>query len=98
MRNPVVALLFLTASLLCAQGGWFQPSLLEKPDVRKALQSVDERASAIVDEWIRVVETPAPSGKEQARAKYIREELEKLGRHRPEGQARRRHSARAGRR
>jgi tripeptide aminopeptidase len=79
MRNSVVALLFLTASLLCAQGGWFQPSLLEKPDVRKALQSVDERASAIVDEWIRVVETPAPSGKEQARAKYIREEMEKLG-------------------
>jgi acetylornithine deacetylase/succinyl-diaminopimelate desuccinylase-like protein len=52
---------------------------LEKPDVRKALQSVDERASAIVDEWIRVVETPAPSGKEQARAKYIRTEMEKLG-------------------
>jgi len=79
MRNPVIALLLLTASLLCAQGGWFQPSLLEKPDVRKALQSVDERASAIVDEWIRVVETPAPSGKEQARAKYIRAEMEKLG-------------------
>src|SRR6202046_1168590 len=79
MRNPVVALLLLTASLLCAQGGWFQPSLLEKPDVRKALQSVDERASAIVDEWIRVVETPAPSGKEQTRAKYIRGEMEKLG-------------------
>lgn len=79
MRKAVVALPLLTASLLCAQGSWFQPSLLEKPEVKKALQSVDDRKSEIVDEWIRIVETPAPSGKEQARAKYIRAEMEKLG-------------------
>ena len=47
--------------------------------MKKALQSVDDRKSEIVDEWIRIVETPAPSGKEQARAKYIRAEMEKLG-------------------
>jgi acetylornithine deacetylase/succinyl-diaminopimelate desuccinylase-like protein len=40
---------------------------------------VDARATGIVDEWIRLVETPAPSGKEQVRAKYIRAEMEKLG-------------------
>jgi len=40
---------------------------------------VDERSSAIVDEWIRLVEIPAPSRKEQARAQYIRAEMEKLG-------------------
>jgi len=79
MRKPGVALLLLTGSLLCAQGSWFQPSLLEKPEVKKALQSVDDRKSEIIDEWIRVVETPAPSGKEQTRAKYIRAEMEKLG-------------------
>lgn len=43
------------------------------------MQSVDDRASGIVDEWIKLVETPSPSGKEQARAKYIRGEMEKLG-------------------
>src|SRR5262249_42279782 len=77
--KPCLALLVLAAAPLCAQGNLFHPSLLEKPDVRKALQSVDERATAIVDEWIRLVETPAPSGKEQARAKYIRAEMEKIG-------------------
>ncbi len=72
-------LLLLAAAPLGAQTGWFQPSLLEKPEMKKALQSVDDRAAGIVDEWIRVVEIPAPSTKEQARAKYIRAEMEKLG-------------------
>ena len=49
----------MAVSPLCAQSGWFQPSALEKPDVRKALQSVDDRATDIVEEWIRLVETPA---------------------------------------
>jgi tripeptide aminopeptidase len=78
MRNSA-ALGLLAASILSAQTGWFQPSLLEKPEVKKALQSVDDRAAGIVEEWIRLVEIPAPSGKEQARAKYIRAEMEKLG-------------------
>ena len=65
-RIPVAALLLLAAPPLCAQNGWFQPSLLGKPEVRKALQSVDDRGAGIVEEWIRLVETPAPSGKEQA--------------------------------
>ena len=43
------------------------------------MQSIDDRAAAIVDEWIRLVETPSPSTKEQARAKYIKAEMEKLG-------------------
>lgn len=69
----------ILAGALSAQEGWFQPSLVEKPEIRKAMQSVDERATGIVEEWIRLVETPAPSTKEQARAKYIRAEMEKLG-------------------
>ena len=72
-------LVLATAAPLCAQKGWFQPALLEKPEIQKAMKSVDDRASAIVDEWIRLVEIPSPSGKEQARARYIRSEMEKLG-------------------
>src|SRR5580700_10129075 len=79
LRKSVVAAGLLASSLACAQTSWFQPSLLEKPEVKKALQSVDDRASAIVEEWIHIVEIPAPSTKEQARAKYIRAEMEKLG-------------------
>jgi len=79
MRKSVAAVLVLAASMLSAQTRWFQPSLLDQPDVKKALQSVDNRATGIVEEWIRLVEIPAPSGKEQARAQYIRAEMEKLG-------------------
>jgi len=49
------------------------------PDVRKAMQSIVDRSAGIVEEWIRLAETPAPSKKEQVRAKYIRAEMEKLG-------------------
>lgn len=45
----------------------------------RSLQSVDDRSSAIVEEWIRLVEIPSPSGKERARADYIRAAMEKLG-------------------
>ncbi len=77
--NPRVALFLLIVSPLYPQNSWFAPSLLEKPEMRTALQSIDDRAGGIVDEWIKLVEIPAPSGKEQARAKYIRAEMEKLG-------------------
>ena len=74
------ALLTLAGALsLSAQNRWFQPSLLESPDIRKAMESVDARSTGIVDEWIRLVETPAPSRKEQVRAAYIKAEMEKLG-------------------
>ena len=81
MRTIASALvLLLTAAVpALAQSNWFQPAILERPDVKKALQSVDERSSAIVDEWIRLVEIPAPSRKEQARAQYVRAEMQKLG-------------------
>ena len=85
-KTPRAALLFsilssflATVTPLSAQTSWFQPTLLERADMRKALQSIDDRASGIVDEWIKLVEIPAPSGKEQARAQYVKAELEKLG-------------------
>ena len=72
-------LLLLAGAPLGAQGSRFQPSLLTRPDVKQAFDSVDARATAIVDEWIKLVQIPAPSTKEQARAAYIKAELEKLG-------------------
>jgi len=81
MRETIVAAVLLLTIMppAVAQTGWFDPALLERPDVKKALQSVDDRATAIVDEWIHLVEIPAPSRKEQARAQYIRGEMEKIG-------------------
>jgi len=76
--KTVTALLLLLASLpLHAQTSWFSERQLERPQIQAAFASLDE--SAIVDEWIRLTEIPAPSGMEQARADYVRAELEKLG-------------------
>jgi tripeptide aminopeptidase len=71
--------MFFFAPLLTAQNNWFQPQMLKEPAVAKALQSIDDRSPAIVDEWIHLVEIPSPSKKEQARAEYIRTEMQKLG-------------------
>jgi tripeptide aminopeptidase len=71
--------LALAAAPARAQSNQFQPALLERADVKKAMQSVDGRSSAIVEEWIHLVEIPAPSRKEQARAQYIKTEMEKMG-------------------
>jgi tripeptide aminopeptidase len=70
---------FLLAACPLAAQNWFEPALLTQPQVQKALRSIDDRKTAILDEWIRLVEIPAPSTKEQARARYIRAEMEKLG-------------------
>lgn len=70
--------LLLAAGSCFAQSRWFAPTL-QRPDVQAAMKSVDDRANAIVGEWIRLVEVPSPSGKEQARAAYIRAEMQKLG-------------------
>lgn len=78
IRWPAAALLAFSASL-SAQNNWFDPGLPRRPDVSRAMQSVDARGTAILDEWMRLVETPAPSAKEQARARYIEAEMRKLG-------------------
>jgi acetylornithine deacetylase/succinyl-diaminopimelate desuccinylase-like protein len=77
MRISLTALLLLAAFPLHAQTNWFSEARLQRPEMRKALGSLNE--AAIVDEWIRLTEIPAPSGKEQARADYVRAELQKLG-------------------
>ena len=65
--------------LLFTAQNWFSPAQLQKPEIQKALESIDARKTPILDEWIALTEIPAPSTKEQARAKYVRAEMEKLG-------------------
>ena len=80
MRIPrLLALVVLLACApLSAQTSLFHQSILTRPEVTKAFASVDARAAAIVDEWITLVEIPAPSTKEQARAAYLREQLQTM--------------------
>src|SRR5476649_71555 len=79
LKTLTVILSSLAVTSASAQSGWFQPSLLERPEVRAALKSVDDRSAGIVDEWIKLTEMPAPTGQEQARAAYIRAAMEELG-------------------
>jgi len=77
MRIAPAVLFLLVTFPLHAQTNWFSEARLKRPEMHKALESLNE--AAIVDEWIRLTEIPAPSGKEQARAEYVRAELQKLG-------------------
>ena len=79
MLFRVMPAALMIATLLPAQNNWFQPDILKHPAVAKAMQSIDDRSTGIIDEWVRLVEIPAPSKKEQARAQYIKAEMEKLG-------------------
>jgi tripeptide aminopeptidase len=80
LRPLLLAVAFVTAAnAAAAQTNRFDPALLERPDVKLALRTVDDRTAGIVDEWIKLVEIPSPSKKEQARAAYIRGEMQKLG-------------------
>jgi tripeptide aminopeptidase len=85
LRVNIVAMLqrlavgvFFFVPLLPAQNNWFRPAILKEPSVAKALEPVDARSLSIVAEWIHLAEIPASSRKEQARAEYIRAEMEKL--------------------
>jgi acetylornithine deacetylase/succinyl-diaminopimelate desuccinylase-like protein len=54
-------------------------AIIQRADVRHALEFVDRTFDAQVAEWITLTEIPAPSGQEAARAAHVRGELEKLG-------------------
>lgn len=77
MKIITTVLLTLASLPLHAQTSWFSERQLTQPQVQKAFASLNE--PAIVDEWIRLTEIPSPSGREQARADYVRAELQKLG-------------------
>jgi acetylornithine deacetylase/succinyl-diaminopimelate desuccinylase-like protein len=57
----------------------FAPALTQQPAVRDALRWLETDFPQHVEEWIRITEIPARSEHEQARAAYIRSQLEALG-------------------
>ncbi len=57
----------------------FDPRMLQEPAIRAALEWVDAHRREHVEEWIRLTEIPAPSGREARRAAYIKAEMERMG-------------------
>ncbi len=56
----------------------FSPELVEVPAVHSALRYIDHHFETQIQEWIRITEIPAESRYEEARAAYVREQLEAL--------------------
>jgi acetylornithine deacetylase/succinyl-diaminopimelate desuccinylase-like protein len=57
----------------------WDPRIATRPPVRDALAWVESHYPAQVEEWVRITEIPAQSTHEQARAAYVRAEMEKAG-------------------
>jgi tripeptide aminopeptidase len=57
----------------------FSTDLMEAASVRAALGWLEENFPDQVEEWIRITEIPAPSGRERDRALYLKEVLEAEG-------------------
>lgn len=57
----------------------FTPRLAERPAVRDALAWIEGNFPRQVEEWIRITEIPGTSRHEQARAAYVREQMEAAG-------------------
>src|SRR5258708_22540808 len=67
---------------LCAQTSYpkkFQTSIAADTRVATAMRSIEARQEILIRDWIRLAEIPASSGGEQARAKYVREQMTGLG-------------------
>jgi acetylornithine deacetylase/succinyl-diaminopimelate desuccinylase-like protein len=64
---------------LCVQTTFFQQPIVQDPKIAAALQGIESRQEALIQDWIRLAEIPSASGEEQARAKYVRELLAGMG-------------------
>ncbi len=73
--------LLLLAGALCAQTHptKFQPSLAADSRVAAALRTIDGSQEQMIQHWIRLAEIPSASSAEQARAKYVSEQLKAMG-------------------
>jgi tripeptide aminopeptidase len=84
MFRRLVALLAVSGALaspLAAQTyptSW-DPTIMERPDVKSALSLLEQRFPQQVEEWIRIAEIPGKSKLEQARGAYVKKVFEEEG-------------------
>jgi acetylornithine deacetylase/succinyl-diaminopimelate desuccinylase-like protein len=72
----VCAALLVSATVSAQDYNAEAKKLMERADVKKAFAHVDAHKDEILQEWIRITEINAPSGKERERAEAIRKILE----------------------
>jgi tripeptide aminopeptidase len=57
----------------------WDPALMQRADIKAAMARLEQNFPQQVEEWIRLTEMPAKSGKEQARAAHVKATFEKEG-------------------
>jgi len=57
----------------------FKPEIASSPQAQKIFSFIEKNREEIIREWIYLAEIPAPSGHEEKRARYIKEQLEAAG-------------------
>jgi tripeptide aminopeptidase len=57
----------------------WDPTLLQRPDVKAALAHVERGMPQHIDEWVRIAEMPGKSGSEAQRGAYVRQVMEAEG-------------------
>jgi tripeptide aminopeptidase len=71
-------LLALGQSPAWAEDSLFKRSIAESRPVQELFAFIDQNEDAIVQEWIRLTEIPAPSGHEEKRSQYLKARFESL--------------------
>lgn len=64
---------------LLGEESLFGPRIAESGFVREIFAFCEKNEEAIIDEWIKLTEIPAPSGHEEKRAQYMLARFEALG-------------------
>jgi acetylornithine deacetylase/succinyl-diaminopimelate desuccinylase-like protein len=71
--------MWISVSVVWAEESLFKRSVVESGLVKELFAFVEQNEEAIITEWIRLTEIPAPSGYEQRRAQYMKTQFESLG-------------------
>jgi tripeptide aminopeptidase len=83
LRSTLIAAAALLVSAAAAHAQQYptryDPRLAQRPAIRQALAVLERDFPQHVEEWIRLTEIPSPSQHEQARAAYVREQMERAG-------------------
>ena len=57
----------------------FKPEIVSSPQAQKIFSFIENNRENIIKEWIYLTEIPAPSGHEEKRAQYIKQQFEAAG-------------------
>ncbi|MGD2295104.1 MAG: M20/M25/M40 family metallo-hydrolase [Candidatus Aminicenantes bacterium] len=83
MTKKIVSAGVLCLALLAPQSfgeeSLFTPDIIQRPLVKKMFSFIEQNREKIIEEWIFLTEVPSPSGHEEKRAAYMKQQFEAAG-------------------